>query len=192
MSDAGTDSGPTRADRDCDRDRDATGRPRNARPRDALGRPLGYDSPGVPQAAGSPPGTPAESLDRAQRLLDAGRPFEAHEVLEDAWKAAPAAERDLWRGLAQLAVGLTHAARGNRAGAAALLARGAGNLAGYRDAAPHRIDVAGLLAWAAAAEVAMAGAAAEPARTGSAVAGSAAAETAAPGVPRLVSLPGRP
>jgi hypothetical protein len=89
-------------------------------------------------------------LERAQRLLDTGRPFEAHEVLEDAWKAAPAGERELWRGLAQLAVGLTHAARGNRAGAVALIARGAANLAGYRDQPPHGVDVPGLLAWSAA------------------------------------------
>ena len=67
---------------------------------------------------------PAESLAEAQRLLDAGRPFHAHEVLEGTWKAAPAAERDLWQGLAQLAVGLTHRARGNAAGAATLLRRG--------------------------------------------------------------------
>ncbi|HEX8094522.1 DUF309 domain-containing protein [Jatrophihabitans sp.] len=143
-----------------DRDRDAQGRPRNARPRDALGRPLGYGAQGVGPAAddaagaaaGSPPGTPADSLRRAQSLLDAGRPFEAHEVLEDAWKAAPDAERELWRGLAQLAVGLTHAARGNRTGAAALISRGAGNIAGYRDRPPHGVDVAGLLAWAAATD----------------------------------------
>ena len=51
-------------------------------------------------------------------------PFHAHEVLEDAWKAAPEAERELWRGLAQLAVGLTHAARGNTRGGVALLERG--------------------------------------------------------------------
>ncbi|WP_261993079.1 DUF309 domain-containing protein, partial [Streptomyces sp. adm13(2018)] len=44
------------------------------------------------------------------RLLDAGMPFHAHEVFEDAWKSGPASERDLWQGLAQLAVGLTHAA----------------------------------------------------------------------------------
>jgi hypothetical protein len=143
------------------RDRDVRGRPRNARPRDALGRPLDYGAEGATPAAedetARPPGTPADSLQRAQLLLDAGRPFEAHEVLEDAWKAAPAAERDLWRGLAQLAVGLTHAARGNRTGAAALIARGAANLAGYRDRPPHGVDVAGLQAWAAAAV-------AEPAR----------------------------
>jgi hypothetical protein len=138
------------------RDRDPAGRPHNARPRDALGRPLPYGSAGVPRAAdepaGTPAGTPAWALERAQRLLDDGRPFEAHDVLEDAWKAAPAAERELWRGLAQLAVGLTHAARGNQAGAAALIARGAANLAPFREQPPHGIDVPGLLGWAAGAE----------------------------------------
>jgi uncharacterized protein len=73
---------------------------------------------------------PADALGTAQRLLDAGRPFHAHEVLEASWKAAPAGERDLWQGLAQLAVGLTHARRGNAAGAVALLRRGADRVAG--------------------------------------------------------------
>lgn len=134
------------------RDRDPAGRPRNARPRDALGRPLPYGSTGVTRADDEPAGTPSEALERAQQLLGDGRPFEAHEVLEDAWKAAPAAERELWRGLAQLAVGLTHAARGNQAGAAALIARGAANLAPYREQPPHDIDVPGLLDWAAGAD----------------------------------------
>jgi hypothetical protein len=133
-----------------DRDRDARGRPRNARPRDALGRPLDYGAEGASGPAVGAPGTPADALRLAQQLLDTGRPFEAHEVLEDAWKAAPADERELWRGLAQLAVGLTHAARGNGTGAAALISRGAGNLAGYSERPPHGVDVAGLLAWAAA------------------------------------------
>jgi hypothetical protein len=91
---------------------------------------------------------PGAALAEAQRLLDAGRPFHAHEVLEDAWKSAPEEERQLWRGLAQLAVGLTHAARGNLRGAATLLERGAGNVAGYAEAPPHGIDVVGLVAWA--------------------------------------------
>ena len=132
-----------------DRDRDEHGRPRNARPRDALGRPLPYGVEGVPRQADDPHRSAAEFLVEAQRLLDVGRPFEAHEVLEEAWKAAPAGERELWRGLAQLAVGLTHLARGNAAGAAALIHRGAGNIAGYRDQPPHGIDVAGLVAWSA-------------------------------------------
>ncbi|MFG3115857.1 DUF309 domain-containing protein [Streptomyces sp. NPDC048197] len=131
------------------RDRDEEGRARNARPRDGLGRPLPYGAPGVARQPEGVTRTPAETLTEAQRLLDAGMPFHAHEVLEDAWKAAPETERELWRGLAQLAVGLTHAARGNAVGGTALLDRGAAALAPYAAAAPHGIDVAGLLSWAA-------------------------------------------
>jgi len=68
----------------------------------------------------------------ADRLLRDGRPFHAHEVLEAAWKSGPAEERDLWQGLAQIAVGLTHARRGNARGAVALLRRGAERVRGYQ------------------------------------------------------------
>ena len=129
-----------------DRDRDEAGRARNARPRDGLGRPLAYGSAGVQRQPEGLLRTPAETLAEAQRLLDAGRPFHAHEVLEDAWKAAPDSERPLWKGLAQLAVGQTHALRGNQEGAVALLRRGAGAIAGFDPV--HGIDVAGLQAWA--------------------------------------------
>jgi uncharacterized protein len=131
------------------RDRDATGRPRNARSRDALGRPLPRGATGgVPGLPDDLHLDPQQSLAEAQRLLDAGFPFQAHEVLEAAWKSAPDAERDLWQGLAQLAVGLTHALRGNSAGAAALLARGADRLSGYAGTDPYGVDVAGLVGWA--------------------------------------------
>jgi hypothetical protein len=69
-------------------------------------------------------------------------------VFEDAWKAAAAEERGLWRGLAQLAVGVTHAARGNVSGAATLLRRGAVTIEPYQPQAPHEIDIAGLSRWA--------------------------------------------
>ena len=69
--------------------------------------------------------TPAEAADLGGRLLAEGRPFHAHEVFEAAWKSTPAPEREFWRGLAQIAVGLTHARRGNARGAVALLRRGA-------------------------------------------------------------------
>jgi hypothetical protein len=128
------------------RDRDAAGRARNARPRDALGRPLARDAIGTPPLATDESLPPVQALETAQRLLDGGRPFDAHDVLEAAWKAAPDTERDLWQGLAQLAVGLTHARRGNGPGAVTLLRRGAKRLAGYPDAGPYRIDVAGLRA----------------------------------------------
>ena len=130
------------------RDRDAEGRARNARPRDALGRPLPYGAVGEERAPEGVVRPAAQALAEAQELLDAGRPFHAHEVLEDAWKSAPEAERELWRGLAQLAVGLTHAKRGNARGAATLLERGAGNIEAFAAAPPHGIDVDGLVRWA--------------------------------------------
>ena len=131
-----------------ERDRDAEGRARNARPRDALGRPLPYGAVGQERAPEGIVREPGQALAEAQELLDAGRPFHAHEVLEDAWKSAVEDERQLWRGLAQLAVGLTHAARGNARGAATLLERGAGTIAPYAAVPPHGIDVAGLRDWA--------------------------------------------
>lgn len=131
-----------------DRERDEHGRPRNARPRDGLGRPLPRGAPGVflgPEDLVLPP---REGIAEAQRLLDEGHPFHAHEVLEAIWKSAPEDERNLWQGLAQLAVGLTHALRGNRVGATAVLRRGADHISGYAEGRPHRIDVPGLLHWA--------------------------------------------
>ncbi|WP_328321228.1 DUF309 domain-containing protein [Streptomyces sp. NBC_00388] len=134
--------------RDTTRDRDAEGRARNARPRDGLGRPLPYGAEGVERQPEGVTRTPAETVREAQRLLDAGMPFHAHEVFEDAWKTGPDAERGLWRGLAQLAVGLTHAARGNTGGGARLLLRGAAGLAAYPETVPYGIDTGGLTAWA--------------------------------------------
>ena len=127
---------------DAQRDRDSSGRARNARPRDALGRPLPRSADYQP-SADDPALPPAEALAAAQDLLDAGRPFHAHEVLEAVWKAAatPAAERDLWQGLAQIAVGLTHALRGNAHGAVALLRRGADRLESCPSPGPHDVDV---------------------------------------------------
>lgn len=138
-------------DTDRDRDRDRDGRARSARPRDGLGRPLPYGAEGVPRQPEGLVRAPGETVREAQRLLDAGMPFHAHEVFEDAWKSGPGRERDLWQGLAQLAVGLTHAARGNATGGARLLRRGAERVAGYAagpGAVTYGIDVAGVVAWA--------------------------------------------
>jgi hypothetical protein len=102
----------------------------STRARDALGRHVPADSPlavpPVPEVALPP----SEALDLAQALLDEGRAFGAHEVLEAVWKACPADERDYWQGLAQLCVGVTHLQRGNVEGAITLLRRGAGHLSG--------------------------------------------------------------
>ncbi len=126
------------------RDRDPAGRPRNARPRDALGRPLDRAEPEASQAR-MPDDlviTGPDAATLADQLLREGRPFHAHEVLEAAWKSGPPSERDLWQGLAQIAVGLTHARRGNTRGAAALLRRGAQRVRAQQDqpdapAGPH-------------------------------------------------------
>lgn len=132
------------------RDRDELGRARNARPRDAYGRPLPHGSQGVERVPEDVVLAPGETIVEAQRFLDAGQPFHAHEVLEGAWKSAPGQERDLWQGLAQVAVGLTHAQRGNAKGAVALLRRGVERAQPYEQSAPHRIDVAGVTSYAVA------------------------------------------
>jgi uncharacterized protein len=114
------------------RDRDGAGRPRNARPRDELGRPLPRTQAG--DAAPIPDDlavTPAEAAALGGSLLAQDRPFHAHEVFEAAWKSAPGPDRELWRGLAQIAVGLTHARRGNASGAVTLLTRGARQVSDY-------------------------------------------------------------
>ncbi|WP_344256362.1 DUF309 domain-containing protein [Terrabacter carboxydivorans] len=66
---------------------------------------------------------PDETLEAARDLVRRGRPFSAHEVLEARWKAGPVEERDLWQGLAQVCVAMTHAARGNQVGADRLFDR---------------------------------------------------------------------
>jgi hypothetical protein len=108
---------------------------------------LPHGATGVPPLPTDVALPPAQALAEAQRLLDEGYLFQAHEVLEAAWKAAPAAERELWQGVTQLVVGATHLARGNPRGALALLARGGDRLAPYAADRPHGIDVPGLLTW---------------------------------------------
>ncbi|BBZ29576.1 hypothetical protein MMAD_38710 [Mycolicibacterium madagascariense] len=132
------------------RDRDGSGRPRNGRPRDALGRVLPPGSVGEPRIPDDLALSPDQFLSYAQELIDHDRPFHAHEVLEAAWKSRPQHERPLWQGLAQLAVGVTHVHRGNPAGAVALLRRGADHLRGLAGAPPWQVDVEGLCGWAGA------------------------------------------
>ena len=127
------------------RDRDESGTARNARPRDALGRPLPRGSQGVPRIPDDLDLPPEESLRYAQDLLDRGLAFNAHEVLEAAWKNGPAGERTLWQGLAQLAVGFTHVQRGNISGACALLDRAAARLTASGRPTPYGIDADGLV-----------------------------------------------
>ena len=126
------------------RDRDLSGRPRNTRPRDGLGRPLPHGARGVERVPEDVVLSPEDAIGQAQRLIDDGYPFHAHEVFEAVWKATSGEHRELWQGLAQLAVGLTHVQRGNPKGAVALLRRSADRIDPYAGESPHGLDVAGL------------------------------------------------
>lgn len=115
------------------------------RPRDALGRPVPEGSPLAVPPVPEEALPPDEALDLAQSLLDEGRAFAAHEVLEAVWKVDRA---DTWRGLAQLCVGVTHLQRGNAVGAVTLLRRAAGHLDGplaeWARAAADRVEAGDL------------------------------------------------
>lgn len=130
------------------RDRDEAGRPRNARPRDRTGRPLARDDRADTPPGEDPPALPPdEALDLGGELLAEGNAFRAHEVFEAVWKSSDV-DRELWRGLAQLAVAITHAQRGNTVGLRALLLRGAESMQPWAGTTPYGVDVDGLRAWA--------------------------------------------
>jgi predicted metal-dependent hydrolase len=93
------------------------------------------------------------SLSRGIELFNAGRFYEAHEVLEDVWREAAGDRRLFLQALVQLAVGFHHYTMDNVVGAESVLERGLGNLAGYSDGC-EGIDVralqANVQAWIAA------------------------------------------
>jgi uncharacterized protein len=131
-----------------DRDRDSLGRARQARPRDRLGRPLPYGRVGV-EPVSEEPLPPLAAISYAHQLLAEGRPFSAHEVYEARWKAGPDSERELWQGLAQLCVGITHAERGNRIGALRLIGRARRRLETYgATSGPiYGLDLSAIIGW---------------------------------------------
>ncbi|HEY6812498.1 MAG TPA: DUF309 domain-containing protein, partial [Propionibacteriaceae bacterium] len=131
-----------------DRDRDSQGRARQGRPRDRLGRPLPYGSVGV-EPVPEEPLPPLATISRAHELLAEGRPFSAHEVYEARWKAGPDSERELWQGLAQLCVGITHAERSNRIGALRLIGRARRRLKTYSATGGpvYGLDLSKIIEW---------------------------------------------
>ncbi len=72
-----------------------------------------------------------EGYRRGIGLFNQAAFFEAHEVLEDVWRAAPEPERKFLQGLIQIAVAFHHHSTGNLMGARSLLERANRNLAGY-------------------------------------------------------------
>ena len=78
------------------------------------------------------------------RLFNQRKFFDAHEVLEDVWRAAPVGEKKFLQGLIQLAVALHHHSTGNHVGAISVMKRAARNLSS--NPAVHGIRVEPLLA----------------------------------------------
>jgi predicted metal-dependent hydrolase len=77
-----------------------------------------------------------ERLERGVELMRGGEFFEAHEELELAWRAAPAAERDFFQGLVHVAVAWYQAERGRRIGTERQLAKAVRRLSPFAPA--HR------------------------------------------------------
>lgn len=128
-----------------DRDRNAEGRPENARPRDRFGAPLprgAVDELGERVEPEDVCQSVADALETAARLFDEQRFFEAHEFFEWAWKGPVTVDDDrpFFKGMAQLAVGYTHTQRGNPTGARRLLQRGMDHVRPFAPA-HHGIDV---------------------------------------------------
>jgi predicted metal-dependent hydrolase len=76
--------------------------------------------------------------------IERGEYFEAHESLEDVWRAAESAEKDFFQGLVHVAVAWYQAGRGNRVGCERQLEKAVRRLTPY--APEHRgVDVAAFL-----------------------------------------------
>ena len=88
----------------------------------------------------------AASIAEALALVRDGRGFEAHELLEELWRAAQPPERDLYQGLVHVAVATYQEARGNEVGRTRQLEKALRRLAPY---APSYAGIAidPLLAW---------------------------------------------
>lgn len=88
---------------------------------------------------------------RGLEAIRAGRYFEAHEHLEEAWRAAPAEERDFFQGLVHVAVAWYQAGRGRPVATGRQLEKAVRRLAPF---APvhHGVDVEGVLTQVEAAQ----------------------------------------
>jgi predicted metal-dependent hydrolase len=85
-----------------------------------------------------------EGLAAGLAAIRSGEYFAAHEELEDAWRAAPSAERDFFQGLVHVAVAWFQAGRGNRVGCERQLEKAARRLGPF--APEHRgVDVASVI-----------------------------------------------
>lgn len=88
---------------------------------------------------------------RGLEAIRGRRYFEAHEELEEAWRAAPAEERDFFQGLVHVAVAWYQAGRGRPVATGRQLEKAARRLGPFAPA--HRgVDVEAVLAQVAEAQ----------------------------------------
>ena len=80
-------------------------------------------------------------LARGIALFNRSEFFEAHEVLEDVWRAAPVDQKKYFQGLVQTAVAFHHFSTGNRIGMRSVMDRALQNLEGC-PAEFHAVKVA--------------------------------------------------
>ena len=83
---------------------------------------------------------PNDDLARGIGLFNQGHFFEAHEVLEDVWRAAPVNEKKFLQGIVQLAVAFHHYSTGNRVGMCSVMERGLRNISGTNHAYGINVD----------------------------------------------------
>ena len=88
---------------------------------------------------------------RGLEEIRAGRYFKAHEELEEAWRAAPAEERDFFQGLVHVAVAWYQAGRHRPIATGRQLEKAARRLAPFAPAY-RGVDVDAVLAQVAAAQ----------------------------------------
>lgn len=87
---------------------------------------------------------------RGLEAIRAGRYFDAHEELEEAWREAPSEERDFFQGLVHVAVAWYQAGRGRPVATASQLEKAARRLGPF--APEHRgVDVESVLSQVEAA-----------------------------------------
>jgi len=104
------------------------------RPRDALGRPLGWEAQNELVLEDFDALGIEENHELARAHVRAGRYFPAHEAWETAWKQARGTDdAEFFKGLSQLGAGYVHLLRGNAHGTVTLLRRAARRVRAYPD-----------------------------------------------------------
>jgi uncharacterized protein len=107
------------------------------RPRDRLGRPLGWDATNELVLEDYDRQSAEENHELGRAHTRAGRYFPAHEAWETAWKQSRGTgDEEFFKGLSQMGAGYVHLLRGNAHGAITLLRRAASRVSRYPD--PHR------------------------------------------------------